>query len=118
MPMHELPITEKIIASCLRHAEKNAVTRILRIRLEIGGMSGLEPLWIQRYFGKLARGTIAEGAVLEVLPLPVRALCGACGGEYTADLRAAGPVLCPFCGSGAVRIVSGDEFRIKDMEAV
>ncbi len=114
--MHELPTAEKILAIALRHARAGGAEKILAIRLEIGAVSGLETVWLQRYFSRLAAGTPAEGAVLRAVTVPARAVCGGCGEEFDLDLRAESPTACPACGSTGCRVSGGSEFRVKDME--
>ncbi len=62
-------------------------------------------------FDVCARGTPVEGADLEIVETPGRALCEACG--CSVDL--ATPFGRCVCG-GSLRIVAGEELRVKDME--
>lgn len=116
--MHELATAEKILSIVLRHAGENGVSRVLRVSLDIGAMSGLEALWLQRYFDRLAGGTVAEGASLDVETIPVGAVCGLCGNRFDADLLSGVPVTCPACGGANCGLVSGDEYRVRHMEAI
>ena len=64
-------------------------------------------------FDVVMRGSAAEGAVLEIIDLPGRALCYDCG-ETVEIADRLDP--CPLCGGGRLLPQGGDEMRIKDME--
>lgn len=115
--MHELAVTHEILEIVLRYARRNRVSRVHRITLEIGELSDLEQPWIQRYFDAISRGSLAEGAVIEVETPPCRFHCDACGNEFVMSLSADEPVLCAGCGSKEVRMISGAEYKVKSMEA-
>lgn len=106
--MHELSLATAIIATCTEHA---ADARILRVRVQVGQLAAVLPDALRFCFEVCARGTSAEGATLEILQTPGRALCDTCGGEVLLPS--------PFgrcdCG-GVLRIVAGEELRVKDME--
>ena len=62
--MHELSVTENIIAIAERHARAAQATRIVSIRLVIGELSSIVDDSIQFYFDHLAANTLAAGATL------------------------------------------------------
>ena len=64
--MHELGITRNIVAIV---AEAARGRRIVRITLEVGALAGVETRAIEFCFDVVARGTAAEGAVLDIVPL-------------------------------------------------
>jgi hydrogenase nickel incorporation protein HypA/HybF len=120
--MHELATTREILEIVLRHAGRHDVRKVERIFLEIGELSDLEQEWIQRYFDRISRGTVAEAAKIEVEIRPCSFACGDCGTVFPARLpggsSAAEELSCPHCGSAAVRMISGDEYRVTHMEAM
>lgn len=116
--MHELPVTEEILNIVLRYARRHGVTLVKKVYLDIGALSDLEEEWIQSYFQKLAAGTVAAEAVIEVTKLPLYFSCRGCGKEFSAELRGAETLVCPVCGGTEVHMISGDEYRVKSMEAL
>jgi hydrogenase nickel incorporation protein HypA/HybF len=64
--MHELGITRNIV-SIVGQAARGR--RVVRITLEVGALAGVEPRAIAFCFDVVARGTAAEGAVLDIVPL-------------------------------------------------
>lgn len=114
--MHELPVIEKILKVALSHAESNGANRIVRIRTRIGELSDLYEEWMQRYFGYVSKGTLAEGAVLEVEWSPAIFRCEACEKVFPVKIREIRDVVCPGCASGRVTFLSGREFFVKEIE--
>lgn len=115
--MHELTVTNEILEIVLRYARQNRVACVHKITLEIGELSDLEQPWIQHYFDTISRGTLAEGAVIEVEKPPCRFRCNACGNDFASNLSADAPVSCSGCGSRDVQLISGGEYKVKSMEA-
>jgi hydrogenase nickel incorporation protein HypA/HybF len=108
-PMHELGITQNIIAIVSENAQGKKVQRVL---LEIGKLSAIMPEAIEFCFDVCAQGTIVEGAILEILEIPGMARCSQCSATFYVDK--------PFgiceCGSLQIEILTGEELKIKEME--
>jgi hydrogenase nickel incorporation protein HypA/HybF len=76
--MHELAVTKSIFQIVLKHANRGQVNRVVSVNLEIGALSDLQNEWVQRYFDRLSRGSIAEGAVLKINRVPAVLHCSHC----------------------------------------
>ena len=61
--MHELAITQAIIASCL---EKCEGARVIRVVIEIGAESAVLPDAVRFAFGLCTEDTLLAGAELEI----------------------------------------------------
>ena len=109
--MHELSITESVVASV---AEKVGAARVKRVRLRIGKMSGVVADSVRFCFDVCANGTALEGAMLEIVEPPAVARCRDCRGDTEIT---DGIPLCA-CGSGNVEIVGGAELRIDEVEVL
>ncbi len=116
--MHELPVTESILKIVLAHAEKNDVRQVMTIQLQVGRLSDLEDDWMQRYFDYVSKGTLAEGAKLQIERTPIRLTCNACAHIYTADDASQIGQPCPECGHKDVTLISGREYFIKNIEVL
>ncbi len=116
--MHELQVTERILAVVLRHAGKHAVTKVLSIQLRIGELSGLEDEWIQKYFDFQSKDTIAEGAKLNIERTPAVMKCDDCGNSYEFNIRKMKDVECPECASTNATLISGKDYNVVDMKAI
>ena len=111
--MHELAITQSMIDLIGREAKDKGFQKVLAIRLRVGEYSGLIPACIQEFFPIAARGSIAEGAELDIQSIPAAFRCLDCGYEGPVERKAA---CCPDCGSTAIRMTSGREFYVESLK--
>lgn len=107
--MHELAITESMVAAV---AENVGRARVARVRLQVGRLAGVVPDALQFCFEACTRGTTLEGAALEIDEIPARGRCRACATEI--------PMMsfldtCP-CGAIEIDLLTGQELRIKHVE--
>lgn len=114
--MHELPIVKEVLEVVLRYARNNNAAQVRTVVLEIGGFHDLVPEWVEKYFHFASRGTLAEGAAIRIIKNPVILHCNSCGENVTIDFRNYGTVQCTLCNSHDVRLISGKEFMIREIE--
>lgn len=107
--MHELSIANAIVEAC---AERASGSRVIRVRLEIGRLSGVLPDAVRFSFDVCARDTVVEGAALEIVETTGRAVCRDCDSEVTL-VRLVGRC---GCGSANLRVIAGEELKVKEME--
>lgn len=113
--MHEMALAEGIRQIVEDQARAHGFTAVRSLRLEIGRFAGVEKPALAFCFDVVMRGGPAEGATLEMIDLPGRAMCYDCMAEVELEDRL-DP--CPRCGGGRLLPVAGDEMRVKDMEVV
>jgi hydrogenase nickel incorporation protein HypA/HybF len=96
--------------------EESARTQyFLRVRvvvLEIGKLAVVEPDAMRFCFDAVTRGTLAEGAKLQIIETPGAGICLACGAEVEMQEQYG---LCPSCGSPRLKITAGNQMRVKDI---
>ncbi len=118
--MHELSICQSIVEAVVTGVEREAAPlRVKSVTLEIGDAAGVEIPALEFCFPMAAEGSVAEGARLEILKVPVRLKCEDCAVTYEPEpglTAIAAP--CPQCGGWNHEIRSGRELRIKHMEVV
>ncbi|WP_428489447.1 hydrogenase maturation nickel metallochaperone HypA [Rhodopila sp.] len=107
--MHELSIADGVVEHC---AEQAQGARVLRVRLEIGRLSCVTAEALRFCFEICAKDTMVEGAELEIISTPGRARCRGCGSEI--EIRSFAES-CP-CGNSDLRVIAGEELRLKEME--
>ena len=107
--VHELAITEIVIEAITARVGDTKVTRVL---LEIGKLSGVVPDAVRFCFDIAADGTSLVGAALEIIETPGRARCRECGARIGID----GPIALCDCGSANLEFIAGTELRIKEVE--
>lgn len=111
--MHEMSLAEGIRGVIEDQARRHGFARVSVVRLEIGRFAGVEKRALDFAFDVVMRGSPAEGARLEMIDLPGRALCYDCAETVEIDDRLSP---CPICGGGRLMPEGGDEMRIKDLE--
>ena len=80
--MHELAVTRNIVDVVVRNATGQGARRVVRVRLVVGKMRNFEREWVQKYFDRFAKDTIAEGAQLDIEYVPIVFYCDACGTTF------------------------------------
>lgn len=108
--MHEMSITQSVVEICEKSA---AGRRVLSVTLEIGDLSGVVAEAVEFCFDACTRDTLLEGARLVIEQVPGRGECTTCGKEF-AVRGYFDP--CPGCGAYGIRVVSGEELRVKELE--
>ena len=108
--MHELGITENIVAIAVEYA---AGLPVINLTLEIGQLSAVMPEAIRFCFDVCSQGTVLEGATLEIIEVPGLGRCRQCGTEISLAQPWG---ICDRCGSVELEIIQGEELKIKEME--
>jgi len=111
--MHEMGITQGILAASFDAARGAGADRIAEIRISVGELTEIQEFALQFAFEALTPGTMAEGATLLVTHIPATSKCNECGLEYTHDRF---EMLCPECGAFNVTSLTGREMRIDSIE--
>jgi hydrogenase nickel incorporation protein HypA/HybF len=107
--MHELSITQSIVDAVV---DRMGDDRIVRVRLEVGKLSGVVVDSVRFCFDLVAEGTTLQGAELEVVQGTATARCRRCAAEFeVTDLLA----ICR-CGGMELDVLSGQELMIKEVE--
>ena len=106
--MHELGIAQEVVALVAEHAQG----KVTRVVLEIGKLSAILPDAVRFCFDLCSEGTVVAGAQLDIIEIPGRARCRACGGEVMLER--------PFgrceCGGTDLEWLAGEELRVKEYE--
>lgn len=113
--MHELAITEEILHLVLSEASKNSATKVKKVKLVIGEMTGIVNDSVSFYFDEISKGTIAEQAILSFERVPAAGECRDCGHKFEVkDFVWA----CPHCGSLNINITAGKELYLESLEVI
>ena len=113
--MHEMSIVEGIRSVIEDAAAANGFSRVTVVRLEIGQLAGVERRALEFAFDVVLRGSVAEGASLQIFDIPGQASCFDCGKTVEIAHRLD---LCPECGGTRLLVQGGEEMRIKDLEVL
>lgn len=112
--MHEMGITQGILAASFDAARDAGAVRITEIRISVGELTETVDFALQFAFDALTPETMAEGATLVINKIPARSRCRTCGEEYDHDRFT---MICPYCQSFDVELLQGRELRIDSIEA-
>ena len=107
--MHEVGIAQQVIEIAV---QGSGGARIRRIVLEVGQLAAVLPDALRFCFEMASDGTEAEGAVLEIIEVPGRGRCRACGSEFAL----ARPFGRCSCGGTDLDWLSGEELRVRELE--
>lgn len=108
--MHELALTQDLVAVCLEHAGGRPIRRLV---LEVGKLSGVVPHALRFCFEALQAETPAlEGAELEIQEPPGLAYCRSCAREL--ELESAWQPCA--CGSYELDWRSGRSLQLLSLE--
>jgi hydrogenase nickel incorporation protein HypA/HybF len=111
--VHELGVASEILEVALSEADRHAAKKVTSIRLRVGVLRAIEPGNLSFLFEHLARGTAAEGALLEIVEEPVRVECEACGVSEEAPSFT---LECPRCKGSGVSVTGGDSLSILSLD--
>ena len=104
--MHELSLCDDLLSQVVAIAAQNNAQSVESITVQIGALSGVEPILLESAFSLIRVGTVAEQAHMIMQTSPVIVLCRACGAESEV---AANRLLCKSCQSHETTLLSGDE---------
>lgn len=111
--MHEMSLAEGVLQVIEDYAKKEGYRRVKTVKLEIGRLSGAEAEAMRFCFEAVVRGSLAEGAALEIVETEGSGWCLACGKTVPLPERYEP---CPECGGYQVQVTGGTEMRVKELE--
>ncbi|HMK36242.1 MAG TPA: hydrogenase maturation nickel metallochaperone HypA [Desulfomonilaceae bacterium] len=109
-----MAIVQNIMEILEQQCQLHDAKKIVRVNLEFGALTGVMPSAVEFAFEVLSKGTIAEGAELDIRIIPIKIYCFDCAKEIILDTY---EPFCPVCGSATVNIIEGrSEMRIASLE--
>src|SRR5660397_19636 len=106
--MHEFSIVSALLDMCEDNARKNDATKVTKVIVKIGKLSGVEPQLLRTAFDTFKEKTMCDGAefILNIQELVVK--CLTCKEESTLDQNV---FLCPVCGD-EVKVIEGEDMYL------
>jgi len=111
--VHELSIVASLFEILEEKAREQKARRVTAVTVRVGRLSGVVPELLESAFDTYKKGTLADGARLEIEVAPFDFRCRACGG--TAFREEPGPV-CAVCGSKDIELVGGMDLILERLE--
>lgn len=113
--MHEMSITEDILAIIRGEMKKYSLTRLVSVKLRIGELTAIDPESLRFCFDACIKKTGLDGASLEIEDVPLTGRCSRCAATWkVTDLA----MICPACRSTDVEKIAGTELDIISIEAL
>ncbi|MEY2632599.1 MAG: hydrogenase maturation nickel metallochaperone HypA [Pseudomonadota bacterium] len=111
--MHEMSLAEGVLQLVEDTARREQARRVKTVVLEIGQLASVESEAMRFCFDVVTRGSLADGAALQIVDVPGRGWCLKCSAEVAIAER---QPCCPLCGSYQVQPTSGTEMRVLEIE--
>ncbi|MCA9054242.1 MAG: hydrogenase maturation nickel metallochaperone HypA [Planctomycetaceae bacterium] len=108
--MHEQSLVRSLLAQVEQLRIEHGGVAVTCVEVEIGPLSGVEPLLVREAFELLVGESCAAQSELRIHNVPLLCHCRDCGADWSAESCR---FVCPACQSNSVRILSGDEFRLR-----
>jgi len=111
--MHELSIMTEAVRMAVEAARAAGASKILKMRLRVGSLSGVVPDSLRFAFDVVCNGTMADGASLEIDIIAAASWCETCEAEFMSpDFFNE----CPRCHNVSGELRRGRELEIVDVE--
>ena len=111
--MHEYSIVQSLLNSCEENAEQNNATKVTKVVVKIGVMSGVEPDLLQTAFDTFKEQTMCHDAEFIINIQQVVIKCKDCGEESTLQKN---EYACLKCESVNIDILDGEEMYLMQLE--
>ncbi len=113
--MHEVALCHSLVDIIGEQQRQRGFERVRRVIVEVGVLGHVDPHALEFAFEVVARGSPAQGAVLEIRDVEGRAWCMDCSRSVSLSRRG-DP--CPGCGGFGMIVEQGDELQLKELEVV
>ena len=110
--MHELSLAFEVIELASREADKNGISIIREIHIEVGDLSGVEADTFQSALEMIVKDTVLENAMVTILRIPGKGKCNTCNSAFEMKNRVD---TCPECHCFPSEISGGEEFRVRSL---
>jgi hydrogenase nickel incorporation protein HypA/HybF len=108
--VHELGLCEALLETVERHA---AGRRVTGVRLRVGVLHRVVGPAMDQAFSLVSAGTVADGARVDLVVVPVRVACLGCGHQASSSDPLA---VCSACGGTELELDGGDELILESIQ--
>ncbi|MEB3305848.1 MAG: hydrogenase maturation nickel metallochaperone HypA [Cyanobacteriota bacterium] len=111
--IHELSLMMALAERVLEVATREGAERVVAIHLRVGHLAGVDSFALRTAGEIVLRGTIAEGARLDLEEVPAAWWCLPCRREFPAS-----EILgeCPACGHASRQMLRGHDLLLHALE--
>ena len=111
--MHEYSIVQSLLDQCEDNAKANGATKVTKVVVKIGVMSGIEAHLLEIAFNTFKEKSICDGAefVMNIQPLTIE--CRNC--QQVSELQKI-HYCCQKCESTNVKVIDGEDMFLMSLE--
>ena len=111
--MHEVSVAQSLLNAIEAEADLYRITSVTKVQISVGALAGVQVDSLVFAFDLLKEGTVAAGAVLDVVHVPAKGVCDVCGldVEITSHFTA-----CPRCGEPVLNMRDGRDLCLTRVE--
>jgi hydrogenase nickel incorporation protein HypA/HybF len=111
--MHEVSLLENTLELALDYARQQNATKIHRIALRVGQLSGVIPEALEFAFDIVVQGTIAQTATLSIETIPAICYCSTCQQDFQPTDWI---YECPNCHQLSTQLLQGRDLELVSLE--
>jgi hydrogenase nickel incorporation protein HypA/HybF len=87
--------------------------KVVSVKVKIGGLTAVEPGSLSFCFDVISKGTILDGAQLDIEEVPIQGHCADCNQDFIVEKFF---FACPVCHNANVKLISGEELLVDSIE--
>ena len=111
--MHEYSIVQSMLNQCENVAKQNNATKVTKVVVKIGVMSGIEPDLLQTAFDTFKLDTMCEDCEYIQQIQPIKIKCKQCNQESELSKN---EYNCPQCQSIDIDVIDGEDMYLMSLE--
>jgi len=111
--MHELSIAQGIVDIIRQYLPNGKSGLVNSVKVRVGDQSGVVVDSLDFCFAAITKDTDLDGTRLDIERVPFAVHCDDCSRSFHNE---EGTILCPTCGGGRTRVVSGTELQVVEIE--
>jgi len=113
--MHEYSIVQSLLDVIENNAQKNGASKVTKVVVKIGVLSGIEPHLLEIAFNTFKEKTICEDAEFVMNIQPIIAKCQTCGHENSYPKNQIF-FECKKCGGVELDVIDGEDMLLMSLE--
>jgi hydrogenase nickel incorporation protein HypA/HybF len=111
--VHEYSIVQSLLESCEEHTRQNKASKVTKVVIKIGVLSGVEPNLLQTAFDTFKEKTVCDGAEFVINVQKVEIFCNDCSTKSTLEKH---EFSCPKCQSTNLKVTDGEDMYLMSLE--
>ena len=111
--MHELSIAQSIVDIIRQYVPDDRAGEVRLVKIKVGQLAGVVPDSLDFCFGAIVNDTPLDKARLDIEETPLESQCKTCHEVFAVE---GATFACPQCGSGEIKVISGTELQVVEIE--